>query len=109
MLPVDAVRSRELHSEVLNALLPADYAEQLPEEAAESLRLALDGLKEATAVGDLSRGATFHCGALRRHLALKHKLTDDERVEAIHVLYRLVIADVPVALPLTHASADVFA
>ena len=97
MLPIDAARTNELHSDCLNVCLPSAYKTELDEESKEGLELALGGLRAAAAAGDLSRGANFHCSALRRHLALKHALSDAARVEVIEILYRLVTADVPVA------------
>ena len=89
-LAVDEARARECRSSELNALLPTRYLDALEQESAEGLQLALGGLRAAVAQGDLSRGATFHCGALRRYLTLKHQLPDEARVEAIELLYRLV-------------------
>ena len=61
MLPVDAARAAEIHSNVLNVLLPASYTGDLDEESREGLQLAIEGLRAATAQGDLSRGANFYC------------------------------------------------
>ena len=42
------------------------------------------------ALGDLQRGANFHCAALRRVVSLKHELSDAERARAVRLLYALV-------------------
>lgn len=88
----------KVHSECLNVLLPSIYESHLADEALSGIELALTGLRAAALQGDLICGANFHSSSLRRYMALKHKISDDARIEAIELLYHLVVADVPVAL-----------
>lgn len=106
MPPIDNAES-EL-SALLNGLLPSAYAQSLDEESSAGLKLALDGMRSSASEGDLSRGATFHCAALRRHMSLKHGMTDEARVQAIEVLYQLIVADVPVALTVRRRWSSAF-
>ena len=89
-------RAAELHSDVLNPTLPPSYAPLIEDEAAQHLSLSLEGLRTSVAIGDLQRGANFHCAALRRFIGLKHTLPDEVRADAIHLLYTLVTADVDI-------------
>ena len=66
MLPIDAARTNELHSDCLNVCLPSAYKTELDEESKEGLELALGGLRAAAAAGDLSRGANDRRDNLHR-------------------------------------------
>ena len=94
--PHAQARANELHDECLNSALP--YSAQLEDEGIRSLTLSLDGLRSAIVMGDLQRGANFHCAALRRAVSLKHELSDGKRAESIRLIYVLVTADIDLQL-----------
>eukprot|EP00966_Prymnesium_polylepis_P108084 2502894-Prymnesium_polylepis.1 len=85
-------------SETLNGALPPSYVSLLAAESAEGFDLAIDGLRTAVALGDLHRGAKFHAAALQRHINLRHKLSDEQKLELIGLFFQLVVQDAPLPL-----------
>ena len=81
----------------LNQELP--YASVLDAERDDAFNLAVTGLRQALTTGDLQRAARFHTAAIRRALALKHRLADETLTSLIYLLFELVTAPVTVALP----------
>ena len=81
----------------LNQELP--YASVLDAERDDAFNLAVVGLRQALTTGDLQRAARFHTAAIRRALALKHRLADETLTSLIYLLFELVTAPVTVALP----------
>ena len=81
----------------LNQELP--YASVLDAERDDAFNLAVVGLRQALTTGDLQRAARFHTAAIRRALALKHRLADATLTSLIYLLFELVTAPVTVALP----------
>ena len=65
----------------------------------DAFNLAVTGLRQALTTGDLQRAARFHTAAIRRALALKHRLADETLTSLIYLLFELVTAPVTVALP----------